>query len=222
MYTNYLISTIITLLIAALIYILLGLRLRKSAASALLLVFVLGFVSIALNVLSVYLTNVFGLFPLGGNIKRVAFYSLVTAGFVREFGKFLVVRIAAMPRSDFNNPADGIVFAVMASLGFTLAALLWNIIFFQEAPNEMYRSILTLPANIITAIILGFFMGLGELRKNRFIDSMTGLIAATLFHAVFEFSMLTSDLNLILVVFSGSIVIVAVLINKAIGLSTAH
>lgn len=222
MFNNYLISTIITLLIAALIYFYLGLRLRKSASSALLIVFVLGLVSIALNVLSVYLTNIMGFFPLGGNIRRVAFYSLVTAGFIREFGKFLVVRLAAMPRSDFNNPADGIVFAVMASLGFTLAALVWNMVFLQEGSGELYRSILTLPANILTAIILGFFMGLGELRKNRFIDSMTGLIAAALFHAVFEFSMLTSDLNLILVVFAGSFVIVAILINKAIGMSAAN
>jgi protease PrsW len=221
MYTNYLISTIVTVIIAFVIYLFLGVRHKKSAASALLVVFILGFISIALNVLSVYLTNYAGLFPLGGNIRRVAFYALVTAGFARELGKFLVVRIFAMSRSDFNNPADGIVFAVMASLGFTVAALLWNIIFFQEGSNEIYRSLLTLPANIITAIILGFFMGLGQMRNNKFIDSMTGLIAATLFHAVFEFSMLTSDVSLITVVFAGSILIVAVLINKAINLSTS-
>lgn len=219
MYTNYLISAAVTLLIAILMYIYLGLRFRKGSSTALLLVFFLGIFSITLNILSVYLTNVAGFFPLGGNIKRVAFYALVTAGFVREFGKLLVIRIASYSGKDLNNPADGIVYAVMASLGFTLAALVWNIIFFQEDSQELYRSFLTLPANIITAIILGFFLGLGEQRKNRFIDSMTGLIAATLFHAVFEFSMLTSDVSLIMVVFAGSFVIVAVLINKAISLS---
>lgn len=219
MYTNYLISAAVTLLIAILMYIYLGLRFRKGSSTALLLVFFLGIFSITLNILSVYLTNVAGFFPLGGNIKRVAFYALVTAGFVREFGKFLVIRIASFSREDLNNPADGIVYALMASLGFTLAALVWNIIFFQEDSQELYRSFLTLPANIFTAIILGFFLGLGEQRKNRFIDSMTGLIAATLFHAVFEFSMLTSDVSLIMVVFAGSFVIVAVLINKAISLS---
>ncbi|MBE0664020.1 MAG: PrsW family intramembrane metalloprotease [Bacteroidales bacterium] len=221
MYTNYLISAAVTLLIAILMYIYLGLRFRKGSSSALLLVFFLGIISIALNVFSVYLTNEAGFFPLGGNIKRVAFYALVTAGFVREFGKFLAIRIASFSRKDLNNPADGIVYSVMASLGFTLAALIWNIIFFQEDSQELYRSFLTLPANIITAIILGFFLGLGEQRKNRFIDSMTGLIAATLFHAVFEFSMLTSDVSLILVVFTGSIVIVGILISKAISLSTS-
>lgn len=221
MYTNYLISAAVTLLIAILMYVYLGLRFRKGSSTALLLVFFLGMASIALNVFSVYLTNAAGLFPLGGNIKRVAFYALVSAGFVREFGKLLAVRVASFSRKDLNNPADGIVYSVMASLGFTLAALIWNIIFFQEDSQELYRSFLTLPANIITAIILGFFLGLGEQRKNRFIDSMTGLIAATLFHAVFEFSMLTSDVSLILVVFTGSIVIVAILISKAISLSTS-
>lgn len=222
MLTNYIISSVITLLIAALIYIYLGLRLKKGSASALFLVFVLGFVSIIFNVLSYYLTDLAGLFPLGNSIKRVAFYALVTAGFFREFGKLIAVRIVTMHRSDFNNPADGIVFMVMASLGFTLAALLWNIIFPLDEASEFYRSLLTLPANIITAIILGFFMGLGQLRKNVFIDSMTGLIAAILFHAVFEFSLLTNDASLILVAFAGSIIIVAILINKAIGLSAAR
>ncbi len=219
MFVNYLLSIALTLVIAALIYHYLGLRFKKGSSSALLMVFILGFGSILLNVLSYQLTSLSGLFPLGNSIRRVAFYSLITAGFTREFGKFLVLRLVAMKRRDFNNPADGIVYAVMATLGFTLAAMLWNIIFPVEGIAEYYRSLLTLPANIITAIVLGFFLGLGQLRKNTIIDSMTGIIAATLFHAVFEFSLLTQDIGLIAVAFAGSIVIVAVLISKAISLS---
>jgi protease PrsW len=222
MFDNYLISIAVTLLIAALIYIYLGLRFKKGSSTALLLVFIFGFLSIGINVLFFYITDFTGLFPLGNSIKRVAFYALVTAGFAREFGKFLVVRIVVMNRNDFSNPADGIVYTVMAALGFSFAALLWNIVFPLEGSSEFYRSILTLPANLLTAIILGFFLGLGQLRKNIFIDSMTGIIAATLFHAVFEFSLLTNDVSLITVAFAGSVVIVAILINKAIGLSTAR
>jgi len=220
MFVNYLISIVLTLVIAVLIYYYLGLRLKKGSSTALLTVFILGFASILVSVLFFHITSFAGLFPLGNSIRRVAFYSFITAGFAREFGKFLVLRFAAMSRSDFNTPADGIVYAVMAALGFTSAALLWNIIFPLEGTSEYYRSLLTLPANIITAIVLGFFLGLGRLRKNAVIDSMTGIIAATLFHAVFEFSLLTQDLGLIAVAFAGSIVIVAILINKAIYLST--
>lgn len=222
MYAYYLISTIVTLLIAVLIFVYMGLRIKRWPSRLLITVFVLGFLSILLNVISVYFTNLAGMFPLGNNIKRVAFYSLITAGFVRELGKLIVIRMAAASRGNFNSPADGIVYAIMASLGFTFAALLWNIIFYQDGANELYRSILTLPANIITAIILGFFVGLGQLRNNTFIDSMTGLVAASLFHAVFEFSMIISDASLLLIIFGGSIVIVAVLINKAITLSTVR
>lgn len=222
MIVNYLISSAATLAIAILIYGFMGFRLKKGSAPALLLVFIWGFVSILLNVLSVYLTNLAGLFPLDNSIKRVAFYSLITAGFFREFGKFISIRIITRHRDDFNTPADGIVFSMMASLGFTLAAMIWNIAFMLEPSNELYRSLLTLPANIITAIILGFFIGLGRLRRNAFIDSTTGLFAATAFHAVFEFSFITADPTFILIVFAGSILIVGVLINKAIGLSAAR
>jgi len=205
-----------------LIFVYMGLRIKIGSSRLLIAVFLLGFLSILLNVLSVYLTNLAGLFPLENNIRRVAFYSLITAGFVRELGKLAAIRIAAASRSILRSPADGIVYSIMASLGFTFAALLWNLIFYQEGADEIYRSLLTLPANIITAIILGFFVGLGQLRSNSFIDSMTGLLAASLFHAVFEFSMLISDANLLLVIFGGSIVIVAVLINKAIALSSVR
>ena len=222
MFTNYLISVIITLLIAVLISFYMGKRIKKGSSGTFILIFILGFLSIALNIFSYFLSDLAGIFPLGNSIKKVAFYSLITAGFFREFGKLLVVRMSAMSRSDFNNPADGIVYTLMASLGFTFAALIWNIIFPITETSEFYRSVLTLPANIITAIILGFFLGLGQLRKNVFIDSMTGLFAATFFHAVFELSILTNDSSLILIVFGGSIVIVAILINKAIGLSTAR
>jgi len=222
MHTYYLISTVVTLLIAVLIFVYMGLRIKIGSSRLLIAVFLLGFLSILLNVLSVYLTNLAGLFPLENNIRRVAFYSLITAGFVRELGKLAAIRIAAASRSILRSPADGIVYSIMASLGFTFAALLWNLIFYQEGADEIYRSLLTLPANIITAIILGFFVGLGQLRSNSFIDSMTGLLAASLFHAVFEFSMLISDANLLLVIFGGSIVIVAVLINKAIALSSVR
>lgn len=219
MFINNLISGIVTLVIAFLIYGVLGFRLRRSAASALLVIFVWGFVSILLNVMSVYLSNLAGLFPMGNSIRRVVFYSIIVAGFVRELGKFLVIRLVTSRRTDFNNPADGIVFAMMASLGFTLAAIIWNITFMQETNNDVYRSLLTLPSNIITAIILGFFMGLGKLRRNSFIDSTTGLFAAATFHAVFEFCFIISDPSLIMVVFAGSILIVGVLIHKAIGMS---
>lgn len=103
----------------------------------------------------------------------------------------------------------------MASLGFTLAAIMWNITFMNETSMDIYRSLLVLPANIITAIILGFFMGLGKLRRNSFIDSTTGLFAATIFQAVFEFCFIIADPTLLIVLFAGSILIAVVLVNRA-------
>ncbi|HPK05155.1 MAG TPA: PrsW family glutamic-type intramembrane protease [Bacteroidales bacterium] len=210
-----LISAIITLLIAVLIYIIVGLRQRRSFTPALPILFIWGFISILLNVLSVYLANLSGLFPLGNSIHRVIFYSIVIAGFVREFGKFITIRLISKQRRDFHNPADGIIFALMASLGFTLAAIMWNITFMNETSMDIYRSLLVLPANIITAIILGFFMGLGKLRRNSFIDSTTGLFAATIFQAVFEFCFIIADPTLLIVLFAGSILIAVVLVNRA-------
>jgi hypothetical protein len=71
---------------------------------------------------------------------------------------------------------------------------------------------------MIFATISGFFIGLGKLRKNRFIDSMTGLGAASFFHGFFYFANLTSDRTILLLFGIGVFFIAALLGVKSINM----
>lgn len=74
-------------------------------------------------------------------------------------------------------------------------------------------------ANIAFAVVLGFFTGLGKQRKNRIVDSLTGLGAASFFHGFYFFINLTTE-NLIYALFGGGLaVIAALLLVKALNQS---
>ena len=45
---------------------------------------------------------------------------------------------------------------------------------------------------------MGFFTGMGALRKNSFIDCSTGLFVATFFHGLYYFGFITSDIRLLI------------------------
>lgn len=70
-------------------------------------------------------------------------------------------------------------------------------------------------ASITFGVVMGFFVGMGKMRKNRFIDNSTGLFAATFFHGLFYFCFITSDKRLLLFTTIGFLIITVTLIIKA-------
>ncbi|MBW6459233.1 MAG: PrsW family intramembrane metalloprotease [Bacteroidales bacterium] len=201
--------------IAALMYIYLRYRARHWAFSLLLKAFLYGLASIILVLAVQILASYFGLDRLS-NIRRILFYSLVVTAFFAELGKFFFLKVFIYPREEFKTPVDGIIFSVMISMGF---ATMNNLLYFINIPNlsvDVVNVLSSGPANVIFGILLGFFIGLGKLRKMRYIDSMTGLSAAVFFHALYSFCLLTSDYKLLWAFFIGSVIVVISLCLAAI------
>ncbi len=73
-------------------------------------------------------------------------------------------------------------------------------------------------ATMVFSIIMGFFIGMGETRKNSFIDESVGLFLATFFHATFYFCFITSDLRLFGLTTIGFIMIGFGLLVKSVNL----
>lgn len=152
------------------------------------------------------------------NLKRIGFYAFVVVGFGSELGKFIMLRYVFLRLKSFSGPLDGIIYAIFISLGFSLLALpLFDYGFFAREMSPLF--LLTYAsAGIIFAVIMGFFTGMGKYRKNRLIDSFTGLAAASFFHGFFYFANLTSD-KTILLFFGIGVVFIALLLGvKAINI----
>lgn len=197
------ISFLVPPLIAFLIYLYLRYKFTKWSFSLLFKSFLWGMVSIFLVLLVQVAANYLELDKLN-NIRRILFYALVIMAFFSELGKFFFLKVFVYPKDVFKTPVDGIIFSVMISMGF---ATMNNILYFINIPDltvNIANALTAGPANVIFGVVMGFFIGLGKLRRMRYIDSMTGLAAAIFFHALYDFCLLTSDYRLLWAFFIGA------------------
>jgi RsiW-degrading membrane proteinase PrsW (M82 family) len=107
-------------------------------------------------------------------------------GLTEEFSKYIIVRYYAQPHKEFNEPFDGIVYAVMVSMGFAATE---NIMYVFQGGIEtaVIRAFTAVPAHAIFAILMGYFMGKAKFSNNRVILNLTGLLLAALFHGTYDF-----------------------------------
>lgn len=117
------------------------------------------------------------------------FFSFVVVALSEELVKFIILRVYAFPKNAFNEPLDGIVYAVMIGMGF---ATLENIIYAHVYGIEtiLIRAFTAVPAHGIFAVIMGYFAGLAKFRSKSFDTGMlllTGLIVSIIAHGLYNF-----------------------------------
>jgi len=203
--------------IAAGIYLYFNRRISKEFSTLLIKSFFMGMLGIIVLLAAQYLSSWLGLSELR-NLKRTIFYSFVTIGFASELGIYIIYRYFILPKDPVNKPIHGITFSIMVALGFSAIQLLLFILnpldISSLFPETLYTFVYV-PANLIFAVIMGFYVGMAKFLKSRFVYCMTGLFAASFFHGLFNFCLLTKDFKLLSLFAFGSMVIVFILGIKA-------
>lgn len=107
-------------------------------------------------------------------------------GFTEEFSKYIIIRYFAQPNKAFNEPFDGIVYAVMVSMGFAATE---NIFYVLEGGlnSAILRAFTAIPAHATFGILMGYFMGKAKFSENRVKLNLTGLFLAIIFHGSYDF-----------------------------------
>jgi RsiW-degrading membrane proteinase PrsW (M82 family) len=213
-YINYL-SLFIPPFIALLILLYLRFKLSTPPYALLARSFLWGAVSIGMVLIVQIVANYFDLDRLG-SLRRILFYSLVIMAFFSELAKFFFLKVFIYPRDDFRSPVDGIIYSVMISMGFATMNNILSLINIPHLDVNLTNAFTSGPANVIFGVLMGFFVGVGKMRRIRFMDSMTGLGAAVLFHALYGFCLLTYDYKLLWAFFIGSGIIAVSLCLAAI------
>jgi RsiW-degrading membrane proteinase PrsW (M82 family) len=149
--------------------------------------FLLGaFVSIAIVLILYAFTG--RLIPLTDkfSIWQQFIQAFVVVALAEEFSKYVIVKYFAQPKKDFNEPYDGIVYAVMVSMGFACTE---NIMYVLEGgyTTAILRAFTAVPAHATFGILMGFFMGKAKFAKNRLTLNIAGLFLAVLFHGAYDF-----------------------------------
>ncbi|WP_298881653.1 PrsW family glutamic-type intramembrane protease [uncultured Polaribacter sp.] len=171
---------------------------------------------------SILLTVVLGtiaakLIPLTNEASVVQQFlkAFIVVALVEEFSKYVIVRFYAQRNKEFNEPFDGIVYAVMVSMGF---AALENVLYvFQYGVSTgITRAFTAVPAHATFAILMGYFMGKAKFSKNRVALNISGLLLATLFHGAYDFFLFINFIPGISIGAFVSLIIGIILSKKAI------
>ncbi len=106
---------------------------------------------------------------------------------IEEFFKLAAVWISIYRRSDFRTPADGMLFAMTAGLGF---ASVENALYLSRLGHEIWYSRLfyATPAHMMFSAMWGYSMGMARFNSQGEISCVaSGLALSIIFHGTYNF-----------------------------------
>jgi protease PrsW len=149
--------------------------------------FLLGMGCVILPLLVQGLAVTLGLRENNGTLLGTAAFAYGVVGISEELAKFLVLLLFAYPKKAFNEPMDGIVYAVMIGMGF---ATLENIAYVGRygVGTGVARMFLSIPAHATFAILMGYYAGMAKFVPHKSGALLfQGLLIAVFFHGTFDF-----------------------------------
>lgn len=155
----------------------------------------------AFGVLSTYPAiqmETFGMRDLGihgaGDDPFMTFtFAFAVIAFSEEFVKYLFLRYYIFPKTIFDEPLDGIVYAIMIGMGF---ATLENILYVVIRPNHLptafhigwWRMITAIPGHAIFAVVMGYFVGWAKFApRYQALFLWLGLLGAVTLHGIYDY-----------------------------------
>ncbi len=118
------------------------------------------------------------------NFITLFLYVFFGVAIVEEGLKFSVLYIYNLKKPDFNEPYDGIFYAVVVSLGF---AAIENImyVFSRGFLVGVLRAFTAVPAHTIFGVFMGYFTGLYKFNNNKFFVFLAFFIPVIL-HTIYD------------------------------------
>ncbi len=123
---------------------------------------------------------------------RLLVFSFLVVGLLEEGCKLLFLRLYPMRRAFFNEPMDGIVYAIMYGMGF---ATMENLLYAEQFGwrTTFLRAFTAVPAHAIFSVLMGFYLGMYRYPGPEW-PARSSLIAALLwplvFHGLYDFFVL--------------------------------
>ena len=98
-------------------------------------------------------------------------------------------------KPEFNEPFDGIVYAVMISLGFATVENLLYVLYNhdQQISVAALRMISAIPLHASCGVIMGYYVGLAKFSSSPRILLFKGVFFATLLHAIYNYFLISGN-----------------------------
>ena len=118
----------------------------------------------------------------------ISLKAFVVAALTEELCKYWVVKRTIYDDPEFNEPYDGIVYCVAASLGF---AVVENVLFVLAGGLGVgiLRAFLAVPAHALFGVFMGYYVGLAKLENSEHSPKLirTGIAIAVFTHGLYDF-----------------------------------
>lgn len=124
-------------------------------------------------------------------VVRGFFEAFCVAAVPEEFFKLAVILLYSMRRVEFDEPMDGIVYGVVASLGF---ATFENVLYVFDGGLgvAVSRAFSAVPFHAFAGAILGYYVGQAKFRpEEKWLLIVKGYGAVMVLHGLYDFPLLT-------------------------------
>jgi len=122
----------------------------------------------------------------GLHFGKILLTAFVVVALSEELIKFLMLNTYPRWQKLFHSRMDAIVYAVCVSMGFAAfesAMYAW----LYGLPTTLIRIFTALPVHLISAILMGYYLGKGEfILRKRWQLMLAGLFAAVFFHGLYD------------------------------------
>ncbi|MFD2540968.1 PrsW family intramembrane metalloprotease [Lacinutrix gracilariae] len=185
----YLLSLAIAPVFFIILYIYIKDKYNKEPKRLLFYNFLLGaIISIIISTILYIISDFTIPISIQGNSSVVQLFikAFFVVALIEEFSKYIIVRYFAQPHKEFNEQFDGIVYAVMVSMGFAATE---NIMYVLQGglQTAVLRAFTAVPAHATFAVLMGYFMGKAKFSNQRTKLNLLGLFFAILFHGAYDF-----------------------------------
>jgi RsiW-degrading membrane proteinase PrsW (M82 family) len=115
----------------------------------------------------------------------------ISAG-VEEFLKWFLLYYLIFKHVEFDEPYDGIVYAVAVSLGYaTVENVLYAVTNVSTISNLMFRAFLPVSGHALFGVVMGYHLGIAKFRSSRKRTMLAlSLALPLLYHGVFDYLLL--------------------------------
>ncbi len=112
-------------------------------------------------------------------------YAFLVVALSEEGAKFFFLRLYAYPKKDFDEPFDGITYAVIISMGF---ATVENLLYVYDGgglSTGIHRMFTAVPGHASFAVIMGYYVGMAKFSHRKHLQWI-GLGLAVLLHGIYD------------------------------------
>lgn len=206
--------------VAVMLYIYERDKISKEPPATLAVCFVLGMVATVPAILFESLGGYVSEFIPGYHAQQL-FYAYGIVALSEEGSKFFFLKRYAFRLRSFDEPFDGIVYAVFISMGF---ATLENVLYVVngDVSTAMWRMFTAVPAHATFGVLMGHYSGLAKLRSPQAAKLGAGLLMAVLFHGTYDYFLFIGQESLIFLGAFASLVVGGWLSFKAIRMHREH